>query len=112
MKNIQVIDGAENCVYDIFQVTQEEFALIFPPGQDIAFIDEVLAQGNQEKLNAAFSNIWVRRIKKLEAVGIHGLMYYELEKKKAYYPTRRDEEAINPNGSLLRANAPSQERSL
>lgn len=41
MKNIQVIDGAVNCVYDIFAATDEEFALIFPDGQDIAFVDEV-----------------------------------------------------------------------
>jgi hypothetical protein len=29
MKNIQVIDGAANAVYDIFAATAEEFALIF-----------------------------------------------------------------------------------
>jgi hypothetical protein len=46
MKNIQIIDGAENSVYDIFQATEDEFAVIFP--------------------------------------------------------TRKDEEAINPNGSRLR----------
>ena len=43
MKNIQVIDGAVNCVYDVFAATDEEFALIFPPGQGVAFIDEVRA---------------------------------------------------------------------
>ena len=35
MKNIQVIDGARNCVYDIFAATEEEFALIFPADQDV-----------------------------------------------------------------------------
>ena len=39
MRNIQVFDGADNSVYDIFSATEEEFALIFPPGQDVAFID-------------------------------------------------------------------------
>ena len=38
MKNIQIIDGAENCVYDLFAATDEEFARIFPIGTDIAFI--------------------------------------------------------------------------
>ena len=47
MKNIQVIDGAVNCVYDIFSATDEEFALIFPNGQDIAFIDEVYGRGDR-----------------------------------------------------------------
>jgi hypothetical protein len=39
MKNIQVIDGGENCVYDIFAATDEEFNLIFAPGADIAFAE-------------------------------------------------------------------------
>jgi hypothetical protein len=102
MKNIQVIDGAINSVYDIFQATEEEFSLIFPPGEDIAFIDEVYERRPGEELSAAFKRIWTRRIPKRDAMGIHGLLFFELEVKMKYYPTRRDEEAINPNGSLLR----------
>jgi len=102
MKNIQVIDGAENSVYDVFSATDEEFSLIFPRGQDVAFIDEVMARGPEADLNKAFEKIWKRRIPKAQAMGIHGLLFYELEHKKQYYPTRKDEEAINPNGSRLR----------
>lgn len=102
MKNIQIIDGALNAVFDIFAATADEFALIFPGGQDIAFIDEVMARGPEEGLNAAFSNIWKRRVPKAKAMGIHGVLFYGLEHKKQYYPSRKDEEAINPNGSLLR----------
>jgi hypothetical protein len=103
MKYIQVIDGAENCVYDIFAATEDEFSLIFPPGHDIAFIDEVLLRGPQEIVDAAFSRIWRRRVPKSQAEGIHGLLFYELEHKKQYFPTRRDEEAMNPDGTKLRA---------
>ena len=106
MKNIQVIDGAENCVYDVFAASDEEFALIFPAGQDVAFIDEVMLRGPEKELDAAFTRIWTRRIPKTQALGIHGLLFYDLENKKQYYPTRRDEEAVNPDGSLLRAHAP------
>jgi hypothetical protein len=102
MKNIQVIDGALNSVYDIFSAIEYEFSLIFPAGQDIAFIDEVMSRGPCQKLNAAFRKIWRRRIAKKDAMGIHGLLFYELEHKKVYYPTRRDEEAVNPDGSRLR----------
>lgn len=102
VKNIQIIDGAQNCVYDIFSATDEEFALVFPEGGDIAFIDEIYAAGDSQLLDAAFKNIWQRRIKKSEAQGIHGIIFYELEQKKVYYPTRRDEDAINPDGSRLR----------
>ena len=105
MKNIQVIDGAENCVYDIFSATEEEFALIFPPGHDVAFIDEVLERSPRKALDSAFERIWKRRLPKAQANGIHGLLFYELEEKKQYYPTRKDEEAVNPDGSQLRAHA-------
>jgi hypothetical protein len=102
MKNIQVIDGAQNAVYDIFAATDAEFSLIFPTGQDVAFIDEVMARGAREALDAAFGSIWTRRVRKSEAMGIHGLLFYELAHKKASYPTRKDEEAVNPDGTRLR----------
>lgn len=102
MKNIQVIDGALNAVYDIFAATDEEFALIFPDGQDVAFIDEVQARGKKKELDDAFERMWKRRVPKRNAIGIHGVLFYELEHKKKYYPTRRDEEARNPDGSHLR----------
>jgi hypothetical protein len=64
MKNIQVIDGAINSVYDIFAATDEEFALIFPGDQDVAFIDEVMARGPERDLDDAFERIWQRRIQR------------------------------------------------
>jgi hypothetical protein len=70
MKNIQVIDGAVNSVYDIFQATDEEFSLIYPHGEDVAFIDEVFEQGPGEELNAAFERLWSRRISEPAEVAI------------------------------------------
>jgi hypothetical protein len=102
VKNIQIIDAAENCVYDIFAATESEFRLIFPPGEDIAFIDEVYEREDEESLKVVFKNIWLRRVPKSEVQGIHGLLFYQLDAKKIYYPTRKDEEAMNPGGSRLR----------
>ena len=102
MKYIQVIDGARNCAYDIFAATDEEFALVFPTETDIAFIDEVYAREHKELLDAAFNEIWRRRVRKSESQGIHGILFYELDEKKVFYPTRRDEEAVNSDGSRLR----------
>ena len=80
------------------QATDEEFALIFQVGQDVAFIDEV----TERELDEVFDRIWTRRIAKRDAMGIHGVLFYELEYKKEFYPTRRDEEARNPDGTRLR----------
>ena len=53
MKNIQVIDGANNCSYDIFAVTDDEFKILFPdPGQDIEFIEDAIARVGEDKLGA------------------------------------------------------------
>ncbi len=32
MKNIMIIDGAENCVYDVFAAPDDDFALISRKG--------------------------------------------------------------------------------
>ncbi len=102
MKNIQIIDSAVNCVYDIFAATDGEFDLIFPNGSDIAFIEEIYGHADEKLLNTIFNDIWKRRIKKSEVQGIHGTIFYGYEEKKMYYPTRRNEEAVNPDGSKLR----------
>jgi hypothetical protein len=40
MKNIQIIDGAANCTFSIFQATEAEFSLLFPAaGQDIQYAE-------------------------------------------------------------------------
>ena len=57
MKNIQVIDGADNTVYDVFSATDEEFAVIFPSGTDIAFIEEVFEREPEKLLNEVFGRI-------------------------------------------------------
>jgi hypothetical protein len=102
MKNIMVIDGAENCVYDVFAVPEEDFALIFPGNTDVAFIEDVERRPNAAAVFEALKRSWSNRIRKRDAMGIHGLLFYQLYEKRRYYPTLRDEEAINPGGSALR----------
>lgn len=102
MKNIMVIDGAENCVYDIFATPDGDFALIFPDGTNIAFIEDIERRADAEVVFEALKRTWPNRIPKREAVGIHGIVFYELYAKRKYYPTLRDEEAVNPDGSALR----------
>jgi hypothetical protein len=44
LKNIQVIDGADNCHYPIYSIEEEYFNLIFPNNQDIEFIEDFIAR--------------------------------------------------------------------
>ena len=102
MKNIMVIDGAENSVYDVFSVSDDDVALIFPGGTDIAFIEDVERRTDADAVFEALKRSWPHRIPKREAMGIHGIVFYALYVKRKYYPTLRDEEAVNPDGSRLR----------
>lgn len=102
MKNIQVIDGALNCVYDVFATSNEDHALLFPNGTDIAFAEDFASRPDIEQIQAALARLWDKRIPKAQAMGIHGTLFYQLQKKRAYYPTLKDEEAVNPDGSRLR----------
>ena len=72
MKNIQVIDGALNCTFSIFQATEEEFALLFPePQQDIQYAEDLSFLPRQEEVEAALGRIWERPIRKQDALGIY-----------------------------------------
>ena len=62
----------------------------------------MLARENSEEIGKVFTSLWTRPVKKAEVQGIHGILFYELDDKKQYYPNRRDEDAVNPDGSLLR----------
>ena len=95
MKNVLVVDGALNAVYDIFQATDEEFALIFPVDHDIAFAEDLDASIPAQRLEPLLAAMWSRRIAKPNVMGIHGTLFVGLESKKQYYPTRRDEEEVS-----------------
>jgi hypothetical protein len=93
MKNIQVIDGAENCSYDMLAMTDDEFRIPFPaPAQDIDLIEDAIDHVGDDELGAIMRNVGKRPIKKPDVDGIHGTLFYELLWKKRYYPNKRDDD--------------------
>jgi len=97
LKNIQIIDGALNCTFSIFQATDKEFALLFPdPQQDIQYAEALTSLPRQEEVGAALRRIWERPVRKQDALGIHGTLFYQLERYKTYYRANR-EDAIDPS---------------
>ena len=96
MKYIQMIDGALNCTFSLFQATDEEFALLFPePQQDIQYAEDLSSLAHQQEIDAALERVWQRPIRKQDAHGIHGTLFYELERYKKWYREKR-EDAVNP----------------
>jgi hypothetical protein len=97
MKNIQVIDGANNAEYAIYAVTDDEFAVIFPgERQNVEFIEDLLERIGQTEAGRILSHVWTRSVNKPEVLGIHGTLFYELLWKKRYYPTKNDTEMVVP----------------
>lgn len=91
MKNIQVIDGALNAAYAIFSATDEEFSVLFPgDGQDVEFIEDVVARLGDAQTGKLMAPIWGRPVPKPDARGIHGTLFYGLEHKKKYYEGKRE----------------------
>ena len=91
MKNIQIIDGALNATFSLFQATDEEFAAIFPNGSDMQIIEDVFERLGQEQFGNAVTPMWDRPVLKIDAVGIHGTLLYDSEDRREHLPASRRE---------------------
>jgi len=85
------------CGFQRAAFTDEQFATVFSAkGQDIEFIEDVIERLTPEQLDQAFSGVWARPVKKSEISGIHGTLFYELEQKKRFYPSKRESDVAGP----------------
>ena len=100
MKNIQVIDDAVNCTYDIYVINDTDFIEIFPDGNDIEFEDELFKRLGNDRAKDILSKLWEKRVDKKIVDGIHGTLFFGehlCEEKKPFYPTKKEAEMIaNP----------------
>jgi len=92
MTNIQVIDGAANCTFSLFQATDDEFELLLPePRQDIQYAEDLARLPQQDEVASALQRIWQRPIRKQDVQGIHGTLFYQLQRYKHTYREKREE---------------------
>lgn len=93
MPNIQTVDGADNCAYDVFTASVDSFREIFPgKGQDIEFIDDFVARVGEQHATSVLNELWKNPADKKIVEGIHGTLFFGLEKKKVFYPTKKESE--------------------
>jgi hypothetical protein len=70
---------------------------LFPePRQDIQYAEDLAHLLKQAEINAALRRIWERPIRKRDVAGIHGTLFYQLERYKAWYREKR-EDAVDPS---------------
>lgn len=91
MKNIQIIDGALNATFSVFQATEEEFAAVFPDGRDIELIEDLVARLGDETAGSVLTPIWGRPILKRDALGIHGTLFYDNADRRDHIPLSKRE---------------------
>ena len=92
MKNIQVIDRAENCIFPIYQVTDKEFSVLFPGDrQDIEYAEDFAARVGHHAAGKILQKIWERPIRKQDIVGLHGTLFYEYEDRRTHFPVSQRE---------------------
>src|SRR5260370_19633158 len=93
MKNVLIIDGAENCEYSIFDMRDDEFRAAFPGDrQNVEFIEDLVDRIGDDGVASLFKPVWRRKVKKPDVMGIHGTLFYQLYWKKKFYPTKNDQE--------------------
>lgn len=91
MKNIQIIDGADNATFSIFQATDEEFATIFPDGRDVELVEDLIERIGEEAAGSVLTPLWDRPILKRDALGIHGTIFYDNERRRKHIPPSKRE---------------------
>lgn len=101
MKNIQVIDGAINCSYDVYSVSERDFLVIFPaPNQDIEFIEDVVERLGEDEAGKLVMRATSprKRVEKCRVNGIHGTLFFQLaDVKKRFYPNKREKDLDEPS---------------
>jgi len=92
LRNIQIVDGADNATFSIFQATDEEFREIFPDlGQDMEISEDFVKRVGETRAAQILQTIWERPILKRNANGIDGTLYYNSEHKRHYLPSSKRE---------------------
>ena len=91
MKNVQIIDRAENATFSVFQGTDTEFETIFPGDRDIELAEDLFARLGDEQARAIVECMWGRPILKRDAHGIHGTLFYGwLDRRRHLPPSKRE----------------------
>jgi hypothetical protein len=100
MRNILIVDGAENATFSVFQATEEEFRSIFPDGQDMELIEDFIERVGDNEATETLKHVWKRPILKRDASGIHGTLFYDNKSRRKHMPKSKrevdwDERSIN-----------------
>ena len=94
MKNIQIIDGAANSIFEIYEVDDFIFNEIFTNDKDVVFISDVCKYSDftKEEVMMFWQKVYSCRKNKKSINGIHGTLHLEGSNcRKNYYPEGKED---------------------
>lgn len=98
-KNLMIIDGAANCSFDIYKISEEEYRFIFATdGQELQFIDALVESRGREKIREALKDVYnACYMNKGLVEGVHGTLFYERSERRELFPNLRWRENDTPS---------------
>lgn len=87
MKYVQVIDGANNCIYPVYGCEENDFLQLFPDGREVEFIEDFVKRVGSKKAHEVGCRLWGNLADKKKIKGLHGTLFCELWYKKQYFLT-------------------------
>ena len=92
-KNVQIIDGARNALFDIFEIDENDFYQIFPSnGQDIEFSSDFIERAG-DKGRSVLARLYDKRLNKKNVIGIHGSLFCGVDERKPFFKNKKWDEA-------------------
>jgi hypothetical protein len=105
MKNIQVIDSAQNCSFSIYSVGEEDYRLIFSqPGQNVEFIEDLAKRVGSRRAGEIVMRATATRLDKADIAGLHGTLFIGMANRRAWYPNKRESDLDKPDLANLLQN--------
>jgi hypothetical protein len=96
MKNIQVVDGGANSLFEVYAVPDEIFSLMFPNGSDVAFLEDVDRVFTEHGNQRLWQDVYANRLEKRSVQGIHGTLHLTGSPcDPRFFPTRRENEVLS-----------------
>ncbi|SHL04188.1 hypothetical protein [Desulforamulus aeronauticus] len=98
MKNIQIIDGARNSVFEIYAIDDETFGKIFGNEMDVVFLSDLTEYLDYDKpeIQAFWLKVYSKKMDKRNVNGIHGTLHLDSSYcEKSYFPERKEKLVIN-----------------
>ena len=77
MKNIQVISSNDAAEQELFAATEDEFAVFFRPGENIAFLDRVAQRAPKVLVYATLTSVLQRPVVPGPGIATHGVLFYD-----------------------------------